>query len=113
MIANTFRFRFGAIKELLKERVSQALSPVSLDIEDESKYHSRGIETHFKMVIVSDRFQNLSRLEKQRLVYSSLGEVMGKIHALTLTCLSPEEAEGGKAENESPGCMHGQPKGRK
>jgi stress-induced morphogen len=45
------------------------------------------------MVVVSDNFKNLSKIEKQRLVYSSLGELMSQIHALTLTCQTIEEAK--------------------
>lgn len=44
------------------------------------------------MLVVSDKFTNLSKVEKQRLVYASLGDTMTRIHALTLTCQTTEEA---------------------
>ena len=61
------------------------------------------------MLVVSQKFEHLSKLEKQRLVYASLGDLMTKIHALTLTCMTEEELKSREA-NESPGCVSGKGK---
>ena len=74
------------------------------DIVDESKFHKRGEETHFKVLIVSSKFEGLSKIKKHQFVYESLGEIMGKFHALTLTCLTEAEAEN-QEPNDSPGCV--------
>lgn len=51
------------------------------------------------MFIVSDKFNGLSKVQKHRLVHSSLGEIMGQVHAITLTCQTQEEVENKKGVN--------------
>jgi BolA protein len=47
---------------------------------------------HFRATIVSARFDGLSRLAAQRLVYAALGELMQReIHALAMTTLTPAQ----------------------
>lgn len=51
-----------------------------------------GTSDHFDAVIVSGRFEGLSRIERHRLVYAALGTAMsGPIHALALRTKSPSE----------------------
>ena len=48
---------------------------------------------HFEATVVSDAFRGKLPLARHRLVYATLGELMGgAIHALALKTLSPEEA---------------------
>lgn len=48
---------------------------------------------HFEAVVVSPTFAGLPPLKRHRLVYATLGELMGgAIHALSLKTLTPEEA---------------------
>jgi BolA protein len=43
--------------------------------------------------IVSEKFNSLSRIERQRLVYAALAEeIAAGVHALALTTLTPEES---------------------
>jgi BolA protein len=45
-------------------------------------------------MIVSQDFEGMSRLQRQRGVYAALGELMhGPIHALTFRTLTPEQFE--------------------
>ena len=53
---------------------------------NESKRHSKGEETHFNILIVSEKFKNLSKVKQHQLIYSELGDFMKQIHALTITC---------------------------
>jgi acid stress-induced BolA-like protein IbaG/YrbA len=47
---------------------------------------------HFEAVVVSPSFRGLPTLKRHRLVYASLGSLMGQeIHALGLRTLTPEE----------------------
>jgi BolA protein len=74
-----------------------------LEIVNESKRHSRGDETHFNVLIVSERFKGLSKVKQHQLVYSEVSDLMKEIHALTLTCHS-EQPE--NTEAWSLGCFH-------
>lgn len=50
---------------------------------------------HFQVLVVSKRFQGLSRIASQRLVYEALGELMeDEIHALSMRTLTPAEWSG-------------------
>jgi stress-induced morphogen len=52
-----------------------------------------GTSDHFEATIVSERFAGVSRVERHRMVYASLGNAMsGPIHALALKTLTPAEA---------------------
>ena len=47
---------------------------------------------HFEALVVSDAFRGKLPLARHRLVYATLGELMGgEIHALALRTLTPEE----------------------
>lgn len=49
---------------------------------------------HFEAVVVSDEFVGKSRIQRQQLVYKTLGDRMkGEIHALSMKTFTPEEWE--------------------
>jgi BolA protein len=82
----------------LRAKLDAALSPLSLDIEDESAKHAghagarEGGETHYRIRIVSRSFAGLSRVQRQRLVYAAVAEELTeRVHALSLVTLTPEE----------------------
>ena len=48
---------------------------------------------HFEALVISAQFAGKRPLERQRMVYATLGEKLGgEIHALALKTLTPEEA---------------------
>jgi acid stress-induced BolA-like protein IbaG/YrbA len=48
---------------------------------------------HFEAVVVSDAFVGKRPLARHRMVYATLGDLMGgAIHALSLKTLTPDEA---------------------
>lgn len=52
---------------------------------------------HFEAVVVSPAFAGKLPLARHRMVYATLGELMGgAIHALSLRTLTPEEAGNGQ-----------------
>ena len=83
------------------------LQPEHLEVLDESHMHSRGLETHYKAVIVSPAFHGLNAVKRHQKVYATLGELMGQFHALALHTYTPEEwAQQGFAP-DSPTCRGG------
>ena len=89
--------------DAIREKLTNAFAPVELRVVDDSARHAghagamtsgRGPagETHYDVVIVSDRFAGLTRVERQRRVYAELAEEFrGGLHALTLKALTPSE----------------------
>jgi len=85
----------------------QALSPSRLDVLDESHMHSRGLETHYKAVIVSDTFDGKRPVQRHQAVYRTLGPLMQEIHALALHTYTPGEWAQTDAAPDSPTCRGG------
>lgn len=86
----------------IRRKLTDALAPTALDIEDESHRHAGHAgarpsgESHFRLRIVSAAFAGKGRVERQRMVYGALAEELAHdIHALALTTLTPEEAARG------------------
>jgi acid stress-induced BolA-like protein IbaG/YrbA len=53
---------------------------------------------HFEATVLSSAFAGKLPLARHRMVYATLGELMGgEIHALSLKTLTPDEASHGKA----------------
>ena len=82
--------------EMIRQRLTDALEPESLDIEDDSASHaghaSAGGGGHFNVIIVSDKFSGLNLIKRHRLVYDAVADMMNKeIHALSMKTYSPEE----------------------
>lgn len=83
--------------ERIEARLREQLAPERLEIADESSKHAghagaRG-GGHFAVTIVSARFEGLNTLQRHRLVYEALGELMKTdIHALSVRALTPGES---------------------
>ena len=56
------------VQQSIEMKVAEALAPVHLDVINESGMHSvpPGSESHFKLVIVSDRFAGLTRIKRHQ-----------------------------------------------
>ena len=85
----------------------QALSPTHLEVMDESHMHSRGLETHYKAIVVGDAFAGKTAVRRHQAVYAALGGLMGELHALALHTYTPEEWAVQDAAPDSPACMGG------
>lgn len=83
--------------EAMRNRLQAAFTPESLEIEDDSHQHAghagaRSGKGHFTVSIVSGQFAGTSRIQRHRMVYEALGEMMETdIHALSITAIAPEE----------------------
>lgn len=80
----------GGITAEIHQRL-QSLKPGLLEIEDQSESHrghggwKEGGETHFHITLSSPLFAGLSRIERQRLVHTTLGDLTRRIHAISMT----------------------------
>jgi BolA protein len=86
------------VADTIRRTLTDALAPERLDIIDDSHRHVGHAgarpegETHFTVEIVSAGFAGRSRVERQRLVYAALAELLReRVHALALRTLTPEE----------------------
>ena len=86
------------VADAIRHRLSAALAPRRLDLVDESALHAGHAgaraegESHFRMLIVTSMFTGKSLLERQRMVFAALADLMrSDVHALSITALTPEE----------------------
>ena len=79
----------------LEEKIKTLLHPIHLKIVDESSKHfshSKTLESHFDITIVSTIFEGMSRVKRHRHMYELFEqELKGPIHALSLHLFTPEE----------------------
>ena len=89
----------------IRARITERFAPERLELLDESARHAghagvreagaaAGGETHYALLVVSDAFAGLSRVQRSRLVHDALGEEFrGGLHALSLTLRTAPEQE--------------------
>jgi len=81
----------------IRERLEAALAPMEIVLEDESALHAghAGAASgggHYRLKIISGKFEGLKLVMRHRLVYDSVHDMMHKeIHALAITALAPSE----------------------
>ncbi len=88
----------ASIKATIEKKLGEAFQPDRLAVIDESHLHAGHVgsrpsgETHFRVEIVSPRFEGKSRVERQRMIYGALkAEMASSIHALSLSAMAPSE----------------------
>lgn len=84
------------IEALLRERLA-FLEPLRLEVIDDSALHAGHAGAreggHYRLLIVSTGFSGKTTLQRHRIIYDALGELMrSRIHALSIRSLTPEEA---------------------
>jgi BolA protein len=87
-----------SVEDRIREKLTSAFAPAALEIVNDSHRHaghagSPGTgESHFSIKVVSAVFAGKSRVERHRMVNEVLAEELhGKIHALAISALAPEE----------------------
>lgn len=98
-----------SMQEQIRNKLAGTIACQHLNVINESHMHSAGIESHFKVVIVSEAFAGQRLLQRHRQVNDILkDELANHIHALAMHTYTPEEftAHGSKAP-QSPNCMGG------
>ncbi|KAB8030910.1 BolA family protein [Fluviispira multicolorata] len=99
-----------SIKLTIENKLKENFSPLYLKVENESYMHSvpKGSETHFRIEIVSNAFENISLLKRHRMINEVLAEEFSKIRASSLHTFTQSEWEKRNGEvNKSPNCMGG------
>jgi BolA family transcriptional regulator, general stress-responsive regulator len=88
-----------SIANEIQRKLSKGLAPRELHIEDESARHAghSGVrpegETHFRVRVVSEAFEGMDRLGRQRLIHELLSEELrAHVHALSIDARTPNEA---------------------
>ena len=86
----------GPVAAEMVRRLHSTLSPTAVELIDDSEQH-RGHggynpagESHFTLNIESAAFAGKNRVERQRMVYAALGDLMRtRVHALSIHAKAP------------------------
>ena len=82
---------------LIRTELEKHLQPTELLIKDQSHLHAghegaRDGKGHFDVTIVSQAFDGVNRVQRHRMVYAALGNLIETdIHALRIKALTPSE----------------------
>lgn len=85
------------IEATIRERLA-ALSPTAVDLIDDSHLHAghagaRSGGRHYRLTIVSEQFSGRRTMERHRIIYAALGDLMQRdIHALSIVARAPDDA---------------------
>lgn len=84
----------------IEDRLRERLAAIHVEVADDSARHLDHLEAqagggHFRVLVVSSRFEGLSPVAAQRLVYDVLSDLMAhQIHALQMRTLTPAQWDG-------------------
>jgi BolA protein len=82
---------------LIKQKLAAAIEATHIEIVDDSHKHAghagaRDGGGHFNLNIVSSEFKDKSLIQRHRIVYAAVDELMNtEIHALSINAQTPEE----------------------
>ncbi|NXP76373.1 BOLA1 protein, partial [Ramphastos sulfuratus] len=100
----------GPLASAIRSKLVAALQPTHLQVLDESWRHGGppGAESHFSVVVVSERFAGLAPLQRHRLVHAALQtELAGPLHALAIVARTPQQWESDSHVPPRPPCLGG------
>ncbi|ENN70740.1 hypothetical protein YQE_12530, partial [Dendroctonus ponderosae] len=97
------------VEAAITSKLQSSLAPSYLKIINESYMHnvSKGAETHFKVIVVTEKFNNLSLIKRHRKINDLLkDELQGGVHALSIVAKTPDQWTNDEIE-PSPSCRGG------
>ena len=100
-----------SVHETIETKIRAALVPAHLEVVNESHMHNvpPGSESHFRLVVVSDRFEGQTRVARHQTINALLaGELAGGVHALSMQIHTAAEwRERNGRTFTSPACLGG------
>ena len=98
----------------LQTRIIQRLragfpEAVHIEVINDSKLHAvpAGSETHFRVIVASNRFAGMARLARHRLAQQVIAEEASQAKAISLRPLTEEEFAAGDGVQAAPNCRGG------
>lgn len=98
------------VQAIIQEKLQNVFKPALLEVINESHMHNvpPDSESHFKVVIVSDSLEGVSKVARHQQVYETLAdELADGVHALAVHTYTLSEWHHKSAAPASPQCMGG------
>ena len=99
-----------SVEQALIDRLAGEFEPSFLSVINESHMHSvpANSETHFKVVVVSDKYRDMRLVQRHQSVYGLLPDLMkNPIHALSMHLFTEAEWAEDSTVKDSPNCLGG------
>ncbi|MCM8533705.1 MAG: BolA family transcriptional regulator [Lentisphaeraceae bacterium] len=84
----------------IRDILTKEFQPQLLDVIDESHLHAghmgavEGVSTHFRVKIVSEKFEGTPKIKQHKLVYKALEDQLnGDVHSLALNTIKKSKWE--------------------
>lgn len=98
----------GPIEQKIYDKLIHAFNPELIEIKNESGKHAKhkemkpmnaanpetaanNLESHFRLLLKSSKFDGVSRLNRQRMVLDTIADEMKVVHAMAMTVKGSEE----------------------
>uniref|UniRef100_A0A3Q0SLH3 BolA-like protein 1 n=1 Tax=Amphilophus citrinellus TaxID=61819 RepID=A0A3Q0SLH3_AMPCI len=98
------------VERAIRTKLTDELKPDHLEVHNESHMHAvpPGSESHFRVLVVSSKFEGLPLIQRHRLVNEALkAELSSCVHALAIQAKTPEQWWSNPTLAKSPPCMGG------
>ncbi|KAL3877919.1 hypothetical protein ACJMK2_035560 [Sinanodonta woodiana] len=99
------------VEQTIRQKLQETFQPKFLEVINESYMHNvpKGSETHFKVVVVSEKFDSQPMIKRHRMVNEVLkDELSSGVHALSIMTKTPQQwNESGNNIGKSPPCRGG------
>ena len=94
--------------EAIVSQLNLSFDVENLFLKNESFMHNVPLnsETHFKLVIVSNDFTDLTNVKRHQCIYKALNDTMTRIHALSIQAFTLDEYLQNPIILESPDCAN-------
>ncbi|XP_061399856.1 bolA-like protein DDB_G0274169 [Musca vetustissima] len=101
----------GPVEQAIIATLKENLQPVHLEVVNESYMHNvpKDAETHFKVLVVSDKFNELPLIKRHRLVNTIVKDKLADHfpHALSIEAKTPKQWSPEYTLEPSPNCRGG------
>ena len=96
-----------SIESTINKIINESYNPLYIELVNESFMHNvpKGSESHFKLVVVSNIFKNMTLIQRHKHIYSSLNTIMNNIHALSINAFDIDEFKLNPTQSKSPDCI--------
>lgn len=81
----------------ITKKLTETFNPTILKVRNDSDQHAGHAghdgsgNSHFAVYITAEKFEGMSRVDRQRAIHDCLAEDLKTIHALAITARSPSE----------------------
>jgi len=101
----------GPVEKAITEALTDGLKPTHLEVINESYMHGvpKGSESHFKVLVVSQQFENTPLIKRHRMVNELVTNKLDGdfVHALSIVAKTPAQYDSSYKVEPSPNCRGG------